>query len=41
MEKGSNKRMKFTEEVEDDKSQSSGKKRNLKAASKKHIKAVN
>jgi hypothetical protein len=32
MKKSSNKRMKYTEEVKDDKSQSSGKKRNLKSS---------
>jgi hypothetical protein len=34
MKKSSNKRMKFTEEVKDDKSQSSSKKRNQKASAK-------
>jgi hypothetical protein len=39
MKKSSNKRMKYTEEVKDDKSQSSGKKRNLKSSSKEIMKS--
>ena len=41
MKKSSNKRMKFTEEVKDDKSQSSNRKRNQKAAVKILMKNIN